>query len=154
MSAPAKLNSPLTRTLIKAMSRAHTRLYRVTGGLLGSRWRIGSAFPGGVPICLVTTRGRRSGQPRTAPLLYLLDEERVVLVASQGGMASHPAWYHNILAHAEVEIRIGRTVRRLRARVADPGERAVLWPRLTALYPDFDTYQSWTDREIPVVVCA
>ncbi len=135
------------------MSRANTWLYRATGGRAGSRWRIGSAFPGGVPICLVTTRGRKSGQPRTTPLLYLADGERIILVASQGGLPRNPGWFLNITAEPAVTVQIKRRVRRMRARVADAGERAGLWPRLVRMYADFDAYQAWTTREIPVVIC-
>jgi F420H(2)-dependent quinone reductase len=150
---PAQLDSPIVPRVLKAMSRLNVRVYRVTGGLLGSRWRVGSAFPRGVPVCLLTSRGRRSGQPRTTPLLYLADGERVILVASQGGLPRHPAWYFNVTADPEVTVQTGRRVRPMRARVADERERADLWPRLVRMYADFDTYQSWTDRQIPVVVC-
>ena len=150
---PAQLDSPFVPRIMKIMSRANTWVYRATGGLVGSRWRVGSAFPRGVPVCLLTTRGRRSGQRRTAPVLYLADGERVVLVASQGGLPRHPSWYFNITADPAVTVQIRRTVHRMRARVADESERADLWPRLLRMYADFDTYQSWTDRQIPVVIC-
>ncbi|RRO17524.1 nitroreductase family deazaflavin-dependent oxidoreductase [Saccharopolyspora rhizosphaerae] len=150
---PPQLDSPKVRTVIKAASRANTRLYRLTGGLVGSTWRIGSAFPRGVPMCLLTTTGKRSGQPRTAPLLHMRDGDRVVLVASQGGLPRHPDWYHNVRTNPEVTVQVKREVRRMKARTATPEERAELWPRLVAMYADFDDYQSWTDREIPVVIC-
>ncbi|GDY31659.1 nitroreductase family deazaflavin-dependent oxidoreductase [Gandjariella thermophila] len=150
---PAQLDSPIVPRAMRIMSRLNTRIYRATGGLLGSRWRVGSAFPRGVPVCLLTTRGRRTGQWHTTPLLYLADGERVILVASQGGLPRHPAWYHNVRADPEVTVQIRRQTRRMRARVADERERAELWPRLVRMYADFETYQSWTDRQIPVVIC-
>lgn len=150
---PPQLDSPVVAKVIKVASRANTRLYRLTGGLLGSKWRIGSAFPTGIPICLLTTTGKRSGQPRTAPLLHLRDGDRVVLVASQGGLPRHPDWYHNVQAHPQVTVQIKREIRRMTARTATSQERADLWPRLVAMYADFNDYQSWTDREIPVVIC-
>ncbi|MDG3011490.1 nitroreductase family deazaflavin-dependent oxidoreductase [Rhodococcus sp. D2-41] len=135
------------------MSRANVRLYRATGGRIGGKWRIGSAFRSPVPVCLLTTTGRKSGEPRISPLLYLPDGDSVVVVASQGGLPKNPMWYLNIRANAEVTVQTGSTVRPMRARVAEPDERAALWPRLVELYADFENYQSWTDREIPVVVC-
>jgi F420H(2)-dependent quinone reductase len=150
---PPQLDSPIVGKVIKVASRANTRLYRATGGRLGGNWRIGAGFRKSVPICLLTTTGRRSGQPRTAPLLHMPDGDRVILVASQGGLPEHPAWYHNITANPEVTVQVKRDVRRMRARTASPEERAELWPRLLEVYADFDDYQSWTEREIPVVIC-
>lgn len=138
---------------MKVMSQANVWLYRKTNGAIGGKWRVGSAFPRGVPVCLLTTRGRKSGEPRTTPLLFLEDGERVVIVGSQGGMPKHPQWFLNLTADPRVTIQVRARVREMRARVATGEERASLWPRLVALYADFATYQSWTDREIPVVVC-
>jgi deazaflavin-dependent oxidoreductase (nitroreductase family) len=90
---------------------------------------------------------------RTTPLLFLPDGDRVVVVASQGGLPKNPQWYLNVRANPEVTVQVRGEVRPMRARTATPEERAVLWPRLVELYADFDSYQSWTDREIPVVVC-
>lgn len=150
---PAHLDSPATVRIIKAMSRINVALYRRTGGLLGSKWRVGSAFPWGLPVCLLTTTGRKSGQPRTTPLLFLEDGDNVVLVASQGGLPKHPLWYLNLKADPRVTVQIKRKVRYMSARTATDDERSELWPRLTAMYPDFDNYQAWTDRTIPVVIC-
>lgn len=150
---PAGLDRPSTVKIIKWMSATHLWIYRRSGGRLGRTWRVGSALRHGVPICLLTTTGRKSGQPRTAPLLHMADGDRVVLVASQGGLPSNPQWYRNLLADPAVTIQIGRSTRSMRAHPADAAERAVLWPRLVELYRDFASYQEWTDREIPVVVC-
>jgi len=150
---PKGLDRPSTTKVIKTMSNLHTRLYRVTGGRIGKNWRIGAAARKAVPVCLVTTVGRKSGQPRTVPLCFLRDGDAIVLVASQGGLPTNPQWYFNVKANPEVQIEIGRQRRAYRARVAGREERARLWPRLVELYADYDSYQSWTDREIPVVVC-
>lgn len=156
---PAQLDSPVVAALIKVGSRLNTRLYRISGGRLGNRWRVGAALRKPVEICLLTTTGRKSGEPRTAPLLYLADpgpeltSEAIVLVASQGGLPKNPAWYLNLVADPAVHIQIGRENRAYRARTATPDERDILWPKLVALYADFDTYAVWTDREIPVVIC-
>lgn len=150
---PDQLDSPIVARIIKLGSRFNARLYALTGGRLGGTWRIGAGLRKPVPVCLLTTVGRKSGQPRTAPLLYLRDGERIVVVASQGGLARNPAWYLNLVAEPQVTIQIGSRTADYRARTAGPEERAALWPRLTELYADFDTYDAWTDREIPVVIC-
>ncbi|MFZ2510859.1 MAG: nitroreductase family deazaflavin-dependent oxidoreductase [Gordonia sp. (in: high G+C Gram-positive bacteria)] len=156
---PAQLDSPAVAALIKVGSRLNMRLYRITGGRLGNRWRVGAALRKPVEICLLTTTGRKSGEPRTAPLLYLADpgpelgSAAIVLVASQGGLPKNPAWYLNLVADPTVHLQIGRETRAYRARTATPDERDILWPKLVALYADFDTYAEWTDREIPVVIC-
>lgn len=150
---PAHLDSPTTVHIMKWMSRINVALYRRTGGLLGSKWRVGSAFPWGVPVCLLTTTGRKTGEPRTTPLLFLEDGEKVVLVSSQGGLPKHPLWYLNIKADPRVTVQVKRNIRHMTARIATDEERGELWPRLTSLYPDFDIYQSWTERTIPVVIC-
>ncbi|WAX57851.1 nitroreductase family deazaflavin-dependent oxidoreductase [Jatrophihabitans cynanchi] len=150
---PKGLDRPSTVKIIKAMSTAHTWLYRRSGGRLGRKWHVGSALRHGVPVCLLTTTGRKSGVPRTVPLLYLADGEDAVLVASQGGLPTNPQWYYNLLAEPAVTVQLGTRTRAMRARVADAAERAVLWPRLVRLYADYENYQSWTDREIPVIIC-
>ncbi|WP_026401616.1 nitroreductase family deazaflavin-dependent oxidoreductase [Actinomadura rifamycini] len=150
---PKGLDSPFVPKVMKVVSRLHVEAYRLTGGRVGGTWRVGSARRRGVPICLLTTRGRKTGRPRTLPLLYMRDGDRVVIVASRGGLPKHPMWYLNLRADPRVAVRIGPDVRRMRARTADEAERAALWPRLVEVYADYDSYQSWTDRKIPVVIC-
>ena len=104
-------------------------------------------------MLLFTTIGRRSGKPRTAPLIYLADGDNIVLVASKAGMSRHPVWYLNLVANPEVEVQIGSEVRKLRARTASDEEKTKLWPRLNAVYSSYDDYQARTDRKIPVFVC-
>ena len=150
---PPQLDSPVVPRVMKVMSRLQVGLYRLTGGRLGGTWRVGSAFPWGIPICLLTTTGRKTGVRRTTPLLFIVDGDHVVVVASQGGLPKHPLWYGNVLANPEVEVQIRSSVRPMRTHVADADERRRLWPLLVAHYADFAMYQSWTEREIPVVVC-
>ncbi|MGG7101898.1 nitroreductase family deazaflavin-dependent oxidoreductase [Rhodococcus sp. 24CO] len=150
---PKGLDAPATVTIIKWMSKANVAMYRATGGMLGSKWRVGSAFPRGLPICLLTTTGRKSGEERINPLLFLEDDDNVILVASQGGLPKNPMWYLNIKADPVVTVQIKARVRSMKARVATDEERARLWPKLVAMYADFDNYQAWTDRVIPVIVC-
>src|SRR5512139_2371120 len=150
---PQGLDSPIVPKIIKWASRVNVRVYRATGGRIGGTWRIGSAFPRGVPVCLLTTKGRKTGLPRTQPLLCLVDGDRVILVASQGGLPKNPLWYLNLQADPHVTVQVRGDVRRMRARAADLAGRAELWPRRVAMYADFDKYQAWTDRQIPVVIC-
>ncbi|MDV6270009.1 nitroreductase family deazaflavin-dependent oxidoreductase [Rhodococcus globerulus] len=150
---PKGLDAPVTVTIIKWMSKANVAMYRATDGMLGSKWRVGSAFPRGLPICLLTTTGRKSGEERISPLLFLEDDDNVILVASQGGLPKNPMWYLNVKADPVVTVQIKSRVQSMKARVATDEERARLWPKLVAMYADFDNYQAWTDRVIPVVVC-
>jgi deazaflavin-dependent oxidoreductase (nitroreductase family) len=151
-SKPKGLDSDRTRSIIKAMAAANVRLYRWTGGRVGGTWRIGAGFHKPVPICLLEHRGRKTGKLRTTPLVYLEDGDRIVVVASQAGRPEHPMWYLNLLADPDVTVQVGRRRLPMRARVAEGAERADLWTRLVDLYADYESYQSWTDRVIPVVV--
>lgn len=150
---PAQLDSPVVAQFIKIGSRLNTRLYRLTRGKLGGTWRVGAALRKPTPVCLLTTVGRKSGKERTVPLLYLREDASIILVASQGGLPTNPAWYYNVRDEPAVRIQVGDDERRYLARIADDAERVDLWPRLVELYADFDTYAAWTDREIPVVIC-
>lgn len=154
MARPDGLDHPIVPKVIKAMSKANVWLYRRTRGRIGGKWRVMAGFRKPVPVCLLTHTGRTSGRQFTTPLLFLRDGEDVVAVASQGGLPKHPQWYRNVAATPEVVVQVRGDVRRMVARTADPAERAALWPRLVELYADFETYQSWTDREIPVVICS
>ena len=136
----------LASLIVHLMTAANVWLYRLTGG------RLGGTFLRGAPVCLVTTTGKRSGQPRTVALLYLADGNDVVLVASKGGMSHHPAWYHNMVANPAVEVQIGTSTRAMRARRASDAEKATLWPKLVAMYRDYDDYQARTTRNIPVMI--
>ncbi|MGW0045240.1 nitroreductase family deazaflavin-dependent oxidoreductase [Rhodococcus sp. NPDC003348] len=154
MNRPPLLDTKFTRSMIKWMSKSNVVAYRVTGGRIGGKWRVGSAAKTGLPICLLTTTGRKSGEPRVSPLLFLEDGGKIVLVASQGGQPKNPLWYLNLKADPNVTIQIRSQVHNLVAHVADDDEHADLWPKLVAMYPEFDDYQAWTDRKIPVVVCS
>lgn len=151
-SKPPNLDGELARRVIKVMSSANVRLYRLTGGRLGGTWRVCAAWRSPVPICLLEHRGRRTGRLLTTPLVYLRDGERLVVVASQAGRPTDPQWYRNIEADPSVTVQVGRERRAMRARTVRGAERTELWERLVALYSDYASYQSWTSREIPVVV--
>jgi len=128
------------------MARLNTWAYRLSGGRLGGR------FPGGAPVLLLTTTGRKSGQSRTTPLLYLVDGKRYVVVASKGGMSHDPLWFKNLEAHPHAEVEVGNRRMEMTAHRATDTERAALWPKLVAMYAGFDAYQARTERSIPVVI--
>jgi deazaflavin-dependent oxidoreductase (nitroreductase family) len=135
----------LSDALVRALGRVNVALYRRSGGRVFGR--VGRAR-----ILLLTTTGRRSGEARTAPLLYLRDESRFVVVASFGGHASHPAWYLNLAANPEVEVEVDRERFQARARTATPEEHARLWPTLVEMYGPYASYQRRTSRVIPIVL--
>ncbi|GAB16706.1 hypothetical protein GOEFS_012_00070 [Gordonia effusa NBRC 100432] len=152
-SRPDQLDSPAVATLIRWGSRLNTKVYKASRGRIGGKWRVGAALRKPAPVCLLTTRGRKSGKERTVPLLFLRDGSRFVVVASQGGLAANPAWYLNLSADPQVHIQVGTQHHDLVARTASDAERDELWPKLTEVYSDFDTYAAWTERTIPVVIC-
>jgi deazaflavin-dependent oxidoreductase (nitroreductase family) len=124
----------------------HVRRYRETDGREGHEWRNGSK------ILLLTTTGRNTGRETTMPLIYGLDGENPVIVASKGGAPAHPGWYRNLAKNPEVGVQILGDRFRARARTAEGDERERLWRLMTEIWPDYDAYQRKTDREIPVVV--
>lgn len=150
---PKGLESPVTRRVMKSLGKAHVAVYRATKGRIGGTFRVGAALRKPAPVLLLDHVGKKSGRTYTSPLLYLQDGPDVVVVASTGGMPKDPQWYRNLMAHPDTQVQIRGDVRRVRARTASPQERAALWPRLVDMYADYDNYQSWTDREIPVVIC-
>jgi F420H(2)-dependent quinone reductase len=120
--------------------------------LPGERRQVGGRIGAG-RVLLLTTIGRRSGRPRTAPLAYLPDGGRLVVIAAFGGADVHPAWFLNLLACADVEVELaGQPMRRMRASPAPPELHASLWHKATALYPRCAAYQRRTTRPIPVVI--
>jgi deazaflavin-dependent oxidoreductase (nitroreductase family) len=124
----------------------HVRLYRETDGETGHDWREGST------ILLLTTTGRRTGQETTTPLIYDLDGESPVIVASKGGAPDDPGWFKNIARHPEVGVQIKGDRFRAHARVAEGEERERLWKQMNRMWPHYDEYATKTEREIPVVV--
>ena len=120
--------------------------FRANGGQVGGRFA-------GRPILLLTTTGAKSGLPRTTPLNYSTDGDRLVVIASRGGSPAHPDWYRNLVAHPEVTIEVGAETFRARATTAIEPERTRLFDQQAALMPFFDNYRRQvTAREIPVVV--
>ncbi len=120
-------------------------LYRLSGGRIGGS--INQA-----PVLLLTTTGRKSGQLRTAPVVYLADSENLVVIGSNAGHDRTPAWSLNLEANPDAEVEVGRERRAVRARVAEGEERADLWRRHNEQYSGFDEYEARTDRDIALFV--
>jgi F420H(2)-dependent quinone reductase len=138
LSGPARL-------AWKLGSGAHAGVYRATGGKLFGRM-------GKSPILLLNTVGRKSGKKRTSPLLYVMDGEDFVIIASKGGASAHPAWYLNLMANPEATVEIGDREVQVEADEADPEDKTRLWQKMVEMYPAYDAYQEKTEREIPLLV--
>jgi deazaflavin-dependent oxidoreductase (nitroreductase family) len=136
---------PNVRWLLALITRLHRFVYLASGGRIGHKL-------GRQPMLLLHTVGRKSGEPRITPLLYVPDGERWLLVASNAGDDRPPAWWLNLRAAGLATIQVGRARHRVRAREADPGERPGLWKRACDQYPNYALYEQRTTRPIPVVV--
>lgn len=143
----ARRGRPYPRIVAQAqrvLAGLHSGLYRASGGRLGGRI-VGS------PVLVLVTTGRKTGAERHTPLIYLRDGEDLVIVASNGGTASHPAWYLNLRAEPQAGVVLGDERSRAVASDTTGDDRRDLWERLVEMYPGYAEYQSKTDREIPVV---
>jgi deazaflavin-dependent oxidoreductase (nitroreductase family) len=123
----------------------HVARYRETDGEVGYLWN-------GAPTLLLTTIGRKSGEERTSALIFARDGEDYVIVASVGGMPKHPAWYLNLQADADARIQVKGDVLEVAARTATDDEKPRLWKIVNEGWPNYDVYQTRTDRVIPVVI--
>jgi deazaflavin-dependent oxidoreductase (nitroreductase family) len=124
----------------------HVDRYRATDGEEGHEWQ-------GTQTLLLTTKGRKSGEERTTPLIYGRSGDDYLIVASKGGADQPPAWYLNLSANPDdVEIQVKADRFKVRPRDAGPDEKPAMWETMAAEWPDYDEYQKKTDREIPVVV--
>jgi deazaflavin-dependent oxidoreductase (nitroreductase family) len=123
----------------------HVDRYVNTDGEEGHEWQ-------GTTTLILTTTGRRSGEERSAPLIYQRHGDDYLVVASKGGSPEPPAWYLNLQAHPEVRVQVKGDRFAARARTARADEKPELWQTMTAVWPAYDEYQRKTDREIPVVV--
>lgn len=106
----------------------------------------------GRPLLLLTTTGAKSGRPRTSPVVYTTDGDRMVIIASKGGAPTHPDWYHNLVANPVATIELPGDTFQARATVAEGEERQRLYDAQAALMPAFAEYQQKTTRQIPVVI--
>jgi proline iminopeptidase len=124
----------------------HIRRYRETNGEEGFDWREGSH------ILLLTTTGRKTGNETTSALIFGMDGDNPVIVASKGGAPEHPGWYKNLVANPAAEVQIKGETFPVRARDAEGEERERLWRMMNTHWKHYDEYQQKTDRQIPVVV--
>src|SRR5918992_1030808 len=126
-------------------TRLHVLAYRASGGRIGRDFR-------GAPVALVDHVGRKSGKRRTSPLIYGVDGDNIVIVASFGGARRDPVWWPNLKANPRTTVQIGPERREAVARQATPDEKARIWPRMVEIYPPYEDYQRRTERDIPVVL--
>ncbi len=131
----------------------HLRRYVDSNGTDGHLWdSTGFGDHGMIPTLLLTTSGRRSGEPRMVPIIYGEADGNYVVVASRGGAPTNPGWYLNLHANPAVEVQVIADTFSATARTAVGEERQRLWKLMAAIYPTYDELQSKTDREIPIIV--
>ena len=133
------------RALQRSLTTLHIALYRATGGAIGHRL-------GPLPNLLLTTTGRRSGQPRTTALTYIRADDLLALIASNFGSRTAPQWYRNLQAHPDATVQLKRRRWTARARPATPDERERIWSAALAIWPAWAGYSERAQREIPIVV--
>lgn len=133
------------KDIFKKINDLHVYVYRRTGGLVGGKM-------GGMNVLLLTTTGRKTGQPRTVPVLYETDGQDLVIIASNSGSPEHPAWYNNLEANPQVELEIRHEKKKAVARTASTEERSRLWGRMVAKFSSYGDYQQKVDRVLPVVL--
>lgn len=124
----------------------HVRKYEETDGEVGHVWQ------NGVPTLVLTTTGRKTGEPRKSALIYQTHGDSYVVVASKGGAPDDPGWYKNLVADPNVKLQVGAEKFDAVARTAGAEEKAALWPTMAAVWPSYDDYKKKTDRDIPVVL--
>jgi deazaflavin-dependent oxidoreductase (nitroreductase family) len=123
----------------------HVKQYEQTDGRSGHAWN-------DTQILILRMTGRSTGELRKVPLIYGRDGEDYLVVASKGGAPEHPGWYRNLLAHPNAEIQVLARIIPVVASTANSQDKARLWPIMTAEWPDYDTYQTKTSRDIPLVI--
>jgi len=123
----------------------HVRRYQASDGADGHMWN-------GVQTLLLTTTGRKSGKSYTTPLIYGTDGDSYLIVGSWGGAPKHPQWYLNLVEDPQIEVQVLAEKFKARARTAEGEERARLWKIMAAIYPNYDVFQTRTERQIPVVI--
>jgi deazaflavin-dependent oxidoreductase (nitroreductase family) len=124
---------------------SHVQAYRETDGERGYIWNNATTL-------LLTTKGRKSGEEKTVPLIFVADGDNYVIIASLGGAPRHPAWYMNLVDNPRVTVQVKDKVFAAVARTAESPERERLWQKAREAWPQYDDYQAKTARVIPVVV--
>lgn len=145
MTSTEKDLSGPARLALKLGTGVHSGVYRATGGRLFGRM-------GKSPVLLLNTVGRKSGKKRTTPLLYIMDGDDFVIIASKGGTPTHPAWYLNLISNPVVTVEVGDREVQVRAEEVSGAEKTRLWQRMVEMYPTYDDYQTKTEREIPLLL--
>ena len=145
-SDPSKATPAPPRFLIKALTRTHVLLHRLTGGRHFNSLR-------GDAVCFVTMTGAKSGRALTIPLMHVPYQRGVLLVASLGGAPKNPVWYHNLVANPDIEVTHRTESMKLRARLARSDEKPALWPICDACYAPYADFRKRTTRDIPIFVC-
>ena len=133
------------KLMLKVMIPVYIFLYRLTGGAIGGQIQ-------GLPVLLLTTIGRKSGQPRTVPLGFLRDGSTYVIIASYAGLPRHPAWFLNLESHPEATIQLKKRQMQVKAETANQEKKRELWARLMEVAPGYADYQKRTSRDIPMVI--
>ena len=133
------------RWLMRGFLAAQVHIYRLSSGRIGGK-------VSGLPVLLLTTIGRKTGNPRTTVVMYQTDGDRLVVTATNNGADRHPGWYHNLRSNPNVEVEVGSELSKVHARVTEGEERAIRYQRFVDALNRFRTYQERTSRTIPVVV--
>ena len=141
----AQVFRPRNRGQLAFITKIHRWIYTKSGGWIGANL-------GGIPMILLTTTGRKSGEQRTTPLLSMRDGDRFIVVASNAGSDKPPAWWLNLQAKPEAIVKHGRKTFQMKAADATAEESAALWPRLESMYPGYIDYKKGTTRAIPIVI--
>lgn len=134
---------PAVRPLVRAFTALHVLLYQKSGG---------KAQTPGYPTLLLTTWGRKTGKPRTIPLVYVTEGDCFIIAAAYSGSDQHPAWWLNLQHNQHAVVQVMNRKVEVRAKLVEPSQRELLWKRLVAMYPPFAEYQTRTRREIPIIV--
>ncbi len=135
----------MRKFLFKLVTAIHVLVYRLTGGKFGSEMR-------GFHMLLLTTTGRKTGKKRTTPLGYFEHDGGYIVIGSNAGLDTHPAWFHNLKSQPRATIQVKGRQLEVSAETADPGKRSQLWARLVEVAPGYADYAKQTNREIPLVI--
>ena len=133
------------------LEERHARNQKIIDEFRSNAGKVGGPFEN-IPLLILHNRGAKSGQERLNPVAYRRDGDNFVVFASKGGAPDNPDWFHNLKANPDTTVQIGRERRNVRARVANPEERARLWPKAVKTYGGYADYQARAPREIPVVI--
>ena len=147
------MNNPRMPSNIPDFVVAHLRRYLDTNGEDGHMWdSTGMGDHGEIPTLLLTTIGRRTGEPVITPLIYGEADGAYVVVGSRGGAPTHPSWYLNLVAEPEVEVQVVAERFKARARTATAEERPRFWDLMVSIYPTYEELKGKTEREIPIIL--